>query len=203
MLLYITVVVIVLKPSADLVQSLIAAFNDTARTREKGIHFNGAMYNCVRADDNSIYGKKVCYDTLFTNPIHCCCCCFDTCFCVYCTSKVFVISNHCCVSTVHSIMPSIAVPFVLYCTVLYCTVLYCTVLYCTALYCIALYCIVLYCIVLYCIVLYCIVLHCTVLYCTVLYCIVLYCIVLYCIVLQCIVLYCIVLCIFFSSHADE
>ncbi len=40
----------------------MAAFSDTARVREKGIHFNGALYNCVRADNNSIYAKKV-----FTN----------------------------------------------------------------------------------------------------------------------------------------
>ena len=35
------------------------AFEDTALVREKGLYFNGATYNCVRADDRSIYGKKV------------------------------------------------------------------------------------------------------------------------------------------------
>ena len=40
-------------------EALIAAFNDTAAARDKGVRFNGAVYQCVRADDVAIYAKKV------------------------------------------------------------------------------------------------------------------------------------------------
>ena len=42
-----------------MLQALIDAFNNPSHAREKGIHFNGAKYDCVRADTKSIYGKKV------------------------------------------------------------------------------------------------------------------------------------------------
>jgi hypothetical protein len=38
---------------------LIDGFNNLQKARDKGINFNGAKYECVRADTKSIYGKKV------------------------------------------------------------------------------------------------------------------------------------------------
>ncbi|XP_011406379.1 PREDICTED: profilin-4-like [Amphimedon queenslandica] len=46
------------EPSKDLVQSLVDGFNELKKVREEGIDFNGASYQCVRADNTSIYGKK-------------------------------------------------------------------------------------------------------------------------------------------------
>lgn len=46
------------EPSAEQVLALNEAFKNPSPCREHGIHFNGATYQCVRADKNSIYAKK-------------------------------------------------------------------------------------------------------------------------------------------------
>ena len=46
------------QPTAEQVDALISTFRETATALDRGIHFNGAKYKCVRADKNSIYAKK-------------------------------------------------------------------------------------------------------------------------------------------------
>ena len=50
--------------SQDQVSSLISAFKNPSAFRQQGIKFNGATYKCVRADKDSIYGKKVTFRVL-------------------------------------------------------------------------------------------------------------------------------------------
>ena len=38
--------------------ALISTFRETGTALDRGIHFNGAKYKCVRADKNSIYARK-------------------------------------------------------------------------------------------------------------------------------------------------
>lgn len=47
------------QPTAEQVDALLASFREAGTALERGIHFNGAKYKCVRADKNSIYAKKV------------------------------------------------------------------------------------------------------------------------------------------------
>ena len=46
------------QPTAEQVDALLASFRETGTALERGIHFNGAKYKCVRADKSSIYAKK-------------------------------------------------------------------------------------------------------------------------------------------------
>lgn len=46
------------QPTGEQVDALLASFRETGTALERGIHFNGAKYKCVRADKNSIYAKK-------------------------------------------------------------------------------------------------------------------------------------------------
>ena len=46
------------QPTAEQVDALLSSFRETGTALERGIHFNGAKYKCVRADKNSIYAKK-------------------------------------------------------------------------------------------------------------------------------------------------
>jgi len=41
------------------VQEIIAAFSNADQVRANGIHVNGTKYLLLRADERSIYGKKV------------------------------------------------------------------------------------------------------------------------------------------------
>ena len=47
------------QPSEELLRAVSGALSDPASAREHGVHFNGASYTCVRADEWAIYGKKV------------------------------------------------------------------------------------------------------------------------------------------------
>ena len=42
------------------VETIIDSFNNPNLTRERGIYFNETNYNCLRADEDSIYAKDVC-----------------------------------------------------------------------------------------------------------------------------------------------
>ena len=46
------------QPTAEQVDALISTFRETGTALDRGIHFNGAKYKCVRADKDSIYAKK-------------------------------------------------------------------------------------------------------------------------------------------------
>ncbi|EDO38706.1 predicted protein, partial [Nematostella vectensis] len=44
-------------PTFDNMSSLVGAFGDSARTRMDGLKFEDVLYECVRADKFSVYGK--------------------------------------------------------------------------------------------------------------------------------------------------
>jgi hypothetical protein len=41
------------------VDTLVNAFNQPTLLRRKGLYFNEIYYTCIRADNESIYGKEV------------------------------------------------------------------------------------------------------------------------------------------------
>ena len=47
------------QPSPEDIQTLIDAFENTTRVRDKGIYFDEYHYRCIRADDDAIYAKEV------------------------------------------------------------------------------------------------------------------------------------------------
>jgi profilin len=45
--------------SEDEVATIVASFKDASKIRQNGIYISGEKYFALRADDRSVYGKKV------------------------------------------------------------------------------------------------------------------------------------------------
>ena len=53
------VVYLIRQVNATEATALVGGFNDASGIRAGGLHINGTKYIALRADDRSIYGKKV------------------------------------------------------------------------------------------------------------------------------------------------